>query len=140
MDRRTAKELLHIREWLERSDEICARGELAYAEDPLLQEAGDSLMMKLGEASGRLSRQGVSPPTGVVWTDAVANRNWLIHQYDQIDRDLTWVTLARDLTAWRTALAPLFHDAQRALELLATGESGASRRDSDPGGSSPGVD
>lgn len=34
----------------------------------------------------------------------IANRNWLIHQYDQIDRRLTWVTLSRDPAGWRVAL------------------------------------
>jgi hypothetical protein len=46
MDRRAAKELEHIRAWLDRVDEIVARGRRAYLSDDLLQEAGDSLMMK----------------------------------------------------------------------------------------------
>ncbi len=59
MDRRTAKELLHVHGWLTRATEIVARGKGEYLDDPLLQEAGDSLMMKLGEAAGRLDRLGV---------------------------------------------------------------------------------
>ena len=105
MDRKVAKELLHLRDWLDWAGEIVSRGEDAYAADGLLQEAGDSLMMKLGEAAGRLARANVEPPPGVAWADAIANRNWLIHQYDEIDRRLTWVTLSRDLTAWRIAPA-----------------------------------
>ena len=54
-----AKELVHIRGWLERVDEITQRGKETYLADALLQEAGDSLMMKLGEAANRLSRLGV---------------------------------------------------------------------------------
>jgi hypothetical protein len=50
MDLRAAKELVHIRTWLTRVDEIVLRGKDAYLADDLLQEAGDSLMMKLGEA------------------------------------------------------------------------------------------
>ena len=46
--------------------------------DALLQEAGDSLMMKLGEAANRLSRLGVLPPDGVEWALAVADRNFTI--------------------------------------------------------------
>lgn len=115
MDRRTAKELLHMREWLDRAAEVANRGEDAYASEPLLQEAGDSLMMKLGEAAGRLSHAGVAAPPGVVWADAIANRNWLIHQYDNIDRALTWVTLTRDIAQWREALDGLFELAALAL-------------------------
>jgi uncharacterized protein with HEPN domain len=62
--------------------EIVERGQQTYLEDDLLQEAGDSLMMKLGEAANRLSRLGVLAPADIEWALAVANRNFLIHQYD----------------------------------------------------------
>ena len=65
MERRAAKELLHIRGWLDRVDEVAERGKDAYLADGLLQEAGDSLMMKLGEAANRLSRLDVLAPDGV---------------------------------------------------------------------------
>jgi uncharacterized protein with HEPN domain len=117
IDRRVAKELLHIRDWLDRANDIVSRGRATYDNDALLQEAGDSLMMKLGEAAGRLANAKAAPPPGVTWSDAIANRNWLIHQYDEIDRALTWQTLSRDLSAWRAALANLFESAQRSLDV-----------------------
>lgn len=123
IDRKVAKELLHIRDWLNRADDIVARGRDDYEADALLQEAGDSLMMKLGEAAGRLAKAGVEPPQGVEWTDAIANRNWLIHQYDEVDRALTWETLARDLPTWREALSDAFTAAQQAMH-----DGGDSRR------------
>lgn len=58
MERKVAKELLHIEAWLRRVEEIIARGKDAYVADDLRQEAGDSLMMKLGEAASRLSKLG----------------------------------------------------------------------------------
>ncbi|MEO6606759.1 MAG: HepT-like ribonuclease domain-containing protein [Aeromicrobium sp.] len=119
MDRKAAKELLHVEGWPARSAEIVARGKDAYLADALLQEAGDSLMMKLGEAANRVSRLDVLAPDGVEWALAVANRNFIIHQYDQINRELTWLTLAVDLPAWRTSLAPLVVDAQAAIEMEA---------------------
>jgi hypothetical protein len=63
MDRKAAKELLHIQGWLGRIEEIVDRGKDTYLADDLLQEAGDSLMMKLGEAANRLSKQGCLHPT-----------------------------------------------------------------------------
>ena len=113
---RAAKELLHIRGWLQRVDEVVARGKDTYLTDDLLQEAGDSLMMKLGEAANRLSRLGVLAPDGVEWSLAIANRNFIIHQYDEINRELTWLTLSLDLPAWSVSLQPLFTAAQAALE------------------------
>lgn len=65
-------------------------------------------MMKIGEAASRLSRAGVAAPDGVEWANAIANRNWLIHQYDEVNRDITWATLTNDLPAWRIALADTF--------------------------------
>jgi len=116
MNRKAAKELLHIQGWLERVEHIIQRGKKAYFADNLLQEAGDSLMMKLGEAANRISQLGVLAPDGVEWALAVANRNFIIHQYDEINRELTWLTLSRDLPAWRSSLALLFAEATRALE------------------------
>lgn len=120
MERRAAKELGHIQGWLDRVDEIVARGKGAYLGDDLLQEAGDSLMMKVGEAANRLTRLDVLAPEGVDWALAVANRNFLIHQYDQINRELTWMTLSRDLPDWKRSLEALFVDA--AATLRAEGE------------------
>jgi hypothetical protein len=38
----------------------------------------------------------------------VANRNFLIHQYDEIHREPTWLTLVRDLPEWKRSLETLF--------------------------------
>jgi len=116
MDGKAAKELLHIKTWLGRVAEIIERGNDAYLADALLQEAGDSLMMKLGEAANRLARLDVLAPDGVDWALAVANRNFLIHQYDEINRDLTWLTLSRDLPEWRSSLDQLFTTATISIE------------------------
>lgn len=116
MDRKAAKELLHIQGWLERVEEIVERGKNSYLADDLLQEAGDSLMMKLGEAANRLSKLGVLAPDGVEWALAVANRNFIIHQYDEINRAITWQTLSVDLPAWRASLVALIDEAEAAIE------------------------
>lgn len=115
MERRVAKELLHIERWLDRMAQITAKGREAYLADDLLQEAGDSLMMKLGEAANRLTRTGVTAPDGVDWALAVANRNLIIYHYDQVNREMTWLTLASDLPRWRAALRPLVKAATAAL-------------------------
>lgn len=99
MNRKAAKELVHLQSWLLRVDQIVKRGKQTYLDDELLQEAGDSLMMKFGEAANRFSRLGVLAPDGVEWAVAVANRNFIIHQYDEINREQTWLTLLVDLPA-----------------------------------------
>ncbi|MDQ1635902.1 MAG: hypothetical protein QOJ32_2711 [Frankiaceae bacterium] len=124
MDRKAAKELLHMQSWLERVDEIVERGRDPYLTDDLLQEAGDSLMMKLGEAANRILELGVLAPDGVDWALAVANRNFIIHQYDEINRAITWQTLSVDLPEWRASLATLFRAASLALEAESADDTG----------------
>lgn len=97
-------------------DEITQRGKEVNLADAVLQEAGDSLMMKLGAAANRLSRLGVLAPDGVEWALAVANHSFIIHQYDEINRELTWLTLSRDLPAWRSSMAPHFVEASTRIQ------------------------
>ena len=107
--------MIHVDGWLSRVAEIVRRGRDAYLSDGLLQEAGDSLTIKLGEAANRLSRLDVLAPDGVDWALAVANRNFIIHQYDEINRDQTWLTLAEDLPAWHASLQSLITQAEMVM-------------------------
>lgn len=116
MDRRAAKELLHVEGWLLQVDEIIHYGKPAYLGNDLLQEAGDSLMMKLGEAAHRLSSLGVVAPDGVDWALAVGNSNFIIHPYHAINRELTWATLSQDLPAWHALLGPLIEQAKDVVD------------------------
>lgn len=66
--------------------------------------------------AARLSRLGVLAPDGVEWALAVANRNFIIRQYDEINRELTWLTLSSDLPAWKVSRRGLFNEAEMALD------------------------
>ena len=115
MELRVAKELLHIQRWLDVVSSIVDGGKAAYDNDPVAQEAGDSLMIKIGEASKYLASRGVSAPAGVNWSDAAGNREVLAHHYSTVDRDLTWQTLSVSLREWQIALRPLFGEAKEAI-------------------------
>lgn len=116
MELRTAKELLHIQQWLSIAESIVERGKASYDADPVAQEAGDSLMMKIGEAAKRLAHSDLRAPTGVDWSDAAKNREKLAHHYSVVDRNLTWRTLSVSLPEWAKALEPLFKEAKKTLE------------------------
>lgn len=115
MELRVAKELLHIQRWLEIAASIVARGKAAYETDEVAQEAGDSVMIKIGEAAKTLAARGLAAPAGVSWSDAAKNRERLAHHYSLTDREITWQTLSVSLPAWATALAPLFSEAAEAV-------------------------
>jgi len=55
MDLRDAKDLLHLRRRFGFAAELVARGETEYLADELAQEAGDSLILKVGEASKNIA-------------------------------------------------------------------------------------
>ena len=82
-------------------------------------------MMKIGEAAKRLAQQDVLAPAGVDWALTVANRNFIIHQYDDLNRAITWSTIAVDLPKWKASLAPLFADADAAIENGSDDDSGS---------------
>lgn len=116
MDFRAAKELLHIQKWLSIAASIVTRGKDTYDADLIAQEAGDSLMIKIGEASKYLALRGIGAPQGVSWSDAAKNREKLAHHYSIVDRNLTWQTLSVSLPEWERALAPLFQQAAQTVK------------------------
>lgn len=118
MDRRVAKDLLHIEHWLDIASGIVAKGHEAYLNDEVSQEAGDSLMIKIGEACKNLSSKGLPAPEGFSWSDAAKNREVLAHHYSIIDREVTWNTLSTSLPAMQRALAELFAEAHATLATL----------------------
>ena len=116
MDPKSAKELVHFHAWLERVDEITQRGKQAYLADALLQGAGDSLMMKLGEAAHRLSPARRARARRSRGDLSVANRNFILHpaRRDQPRTDLAH-PLARS-SGWRSSLAALFVEASATIQ------------------------
>ncbi|HTL42516.1 MAG TPA: HepT-like ribonuclease domain-containing protein [Pseudolysinimonas sp.] len=117
MEIRVAKELLHIQRWLEIAATIVARGKDAYHADEVAQEAGDSVLIKLGEAAKILAERGLKAPAEINWSDAAKQREKLAHHYSVIDREVTWQTLSVSLPAWAAALHPLFLEAGRAVDV-----------------------
>lgn len=118
----SARDLLHVEEWLEVAREIVANGREAYDGSRVLQEAGDSVMMKIGEAANRLDRAGVLPD-GVHWPQAIDNRNELLHRYDMINRDVAWNTLSASLPELGAALEELFAAAHQVVLLPGDGKA-----------------
>ncbi|WFP16934.1 HepT-like ribonuclease domain-containing protein [Citricoccus muralis] len=110
------KELLHIQRCLSVSASMVVHGKAAYDEDPIAQEAGESVMMNIGEAFTTLVALGATAPPGVRWSDAAKNREKIAHHYSVIVRELTWRTLAESLPRWEKSRSPLFEEAGRTFD------------------------
>lgn len=70
----------------------------------VLQLALTRLIEVVGEAAGRVSREGQEAHPEIPWRDAVTMRNRLIHGYDVIDYLRVWDTVALDLPPLIAAL------------------------------------
>lgn len=52
----------------------------------------------------------------------MANRHFLIHQYDEINRELTWLTLSRDLPQWKRSFETLLDAAEATISEESDGD------------------
>ena len=60
----------------------------------------DSVIRRLeimGEAAGRVSLQFRDENPDIPWSKIRGMRNWVIHRYDDIDMDVVWDTVDKDI-------------------------------------------
>ena len=68
-----------------------------FLEDVQNQDAVMRRLELIGEAAGRISEQTQAALPSVPWNDLVGMRNFLIHQYGDIDLNIVWDTLQLDI-------------------------------------------
>jgi uncharacterized protein with HEPN domain len=51
----------------------------------------------IGEAARNLSNEFKDQHTDIKWSDIISMRNWLIHQYFEVDTKVVWRTVKEDL-------------------------------------------
>ena len=69
----------------------------AFLEDTQLQDAVIRRLEIIGEAAGRFSPQFRDDNPAVPWSKMRGMRNWVIHRYDDIDMEVVWETVGRDI-------------------------------------------
>ena len=73
---------------------VSRRGFLA---SPQLQDSVIRRMEVMGEATGRLSPTFRERPPEIPWARIRGMRNRMIHGYEDIDMDIVWDTVERDI-------------------------------------------
>lgn len=61
----------------------------------------------IGEAAGQVSAEVRSQSGGIPWQDIRGMRNRLIHAYFDVDLDVVWTTVTRDLPSLKAELEKL---------------------------------
>ncbi len=72
--------------------------------DTLLQDAVLRRIEIIGEAARRISMETRKQIDNVPWTEVVAMRNLVIHEYDGVDLSIVWQTIQTDLPLLITEL------------------------------------
>lgn len=72
--------------------------------DNLLQDAVLRRIEVIGEAARRLSMETRMQIDEVPWTEIIAMRNLVIHEYDDVDINTVWQTVKTDLPLLITQL------------------------------------
>jgi uncharacterized protein with HEPN domain len=70
----------------------------------------DSVIRRLeiiGEAAGRIPESSRLKLPTVPWQSMIRMRNFLIHEYDDVDPAIVWDTIKNDLPPLISALAPM---------------------------------
>ncbi len=75
--------------------------------DQFIQLSVERLLLNIGEAARRVSKEfRVSHPE-VPWAQIIAQRNVLVHEYGDIRPELVWLTAVRDVPELLNLLEPL---------------------------------
>jgi uncharacterized protein with HEPN domain len=93
--------LLDILEAIKASTHITSRAQLGH---PVAAAAATHWFEIIGEAANGLSPGIRDAHPDVAWQDAIRMRHRLIHGYFDIDLDLLWDTIDRDLPAFEVAI------------------------------------
>lgn len=76
--------------------------------DPMLARALLHALQEIGEAASRVTEDGRGRISGVPWTQIIGMRHRLVHGYWEVDFDLVWTVVARDLAPLIAALEAAF--------------------------------
>jgi uncharacterized protein with HEPN domain len=81
------------------------RGRADLDSDRLLALAVVRLLEIIGEAAARIPAEEQARRPGIAWRSIISLRNRLIHGYDNIDYDIVWQIVTKDLPSLASELS-----------------------------------
>ena len=91
--------LLDIHDAIERINKYATRGRDAFESDELVQTWIIHYLQILGEAAAKISGEFRENHPDLPWPKIIGMRNILIHGYFDIDVDIVWAVVQKDLPA-----------------------------------------
>lgn len=90
---------------LDEAAALADRGRDAFDADPALPLAFEALCSRVGELAKRLTASDPARFSASVWSQAARNRDFVVHHYDRVDRDLLWRTVTVSFVELRNELS-----------------------------------
>lgn len=75
--------------------------------EPIQEQLFYNLLI-LGEASNKLSYEFRQEHKNIPWPKIIGMRNVMIHDYADIDYDIAWAVVTKDILDLQTAMRPIF--------------------------------
>jgi uncharacterized protein with HEPN domain len=85
---------------LDAAQKIAAKvreGQTAFMRDEYVQLALVHLVQIIGEAAARLSDDAINRNPDIPWRQIIAMRNRVVHGYFEVDPDILWTVISRDV-------------------------------------------
>lgn len=89
--------LLDIKEAIEKIEQYASSGEDKFKNDELLQIWVVHHLQIIGEATRKLSDEFLQTHPDVPWSQIIAMRNILVHDYFSVDADEVWSVVVTDM-------------------------------------------
>ena len=96
--------LKHILECIRRIEEDVRGDETAFRSNRTVQDAVLRNLQILSESTKRLSETGKLTHPTIPWRDIANFRNRVVHDYLQVDLDIVWGIIERDLPPLKLAI------------------------------------
>ena len=94
---RAVRWLIELDASLETAAALVARGRDCYDGDVAIPLACEALCTRVGDLAKKLVDADPSRFSDAIWSLAARNRDFVVHHYSRLDRDLLWNTVAHDL-------------------------------------------
>lgn len=102
--------LRHILEAIDRIESFTKAGNAEFLESELQQNAVIWNIGVIGEGARQISNWLRNAHPEVPWQEIIATRNRLVHEYFNVDLDLLWEVVARDIPSFKTRAEPMLRN------------------------------
>lgn len=105
--RKPEERLLDMLEALQRIEKYAVRGRRAFVDDELIQTYVVHNLQIFGEAAFKLSTEYRQQHPEIPWAKIMGMRHILVHDYFQIDLEIVWAVVEKELPILKEKLQEL---------------------------------